>query len=84
MEEVKRDKSTRGAEMIKKTFLKKICFNGFFMYDISLITAGGDVWFEAVPVTPGCVTRTANTEKELKAILQNDVNNVVKFNQRTR
>lgn len=70
--------------MIQKTKIKTLGLRGFYVYEIYLITAGMDVWYEAVPKTPGCVTRTANTEQELKAILANDVERVTNFQQKVR
>lgn len=70
--------------MLKKTFVKTLGLRGFYVYEIYLINAGGDIWYEADPKTPGCVTRTANTEAELKIILLNDVDQIIKFQQKVR
>lgn len=64
---------------IRKWYLKRWAIGGFFQYEIHQVMAGMDLWFEATPITPGCVTRTANTEKELHTILENDCLQIIKF-----
>lgn len=67
---------------VKKTFLEKWDVAGYG-YQIYEIDAGGEKWFEANPITKG-VTRCANTEQELLIILNNDVRNIKKYQQRIR
>lgn len=74
-----------GKNGIIKWFLKTWSIKDYYLYDIYQVNAGNDIWFEAVPKTPGVVTRTAETEQILKIILENDCINAIKFQkQRTR
>ena len=67
-----------------KTFVKTICVGGFYNYCVYKITDFvGRVYFVAEPVLHG-VTRTAETETELKAILERDVEPMNQFWQKVR
>jgi len=63
---------------IQKTFLKTWCIGNFYNYNIYEVTSGKDTWLEADPITKG-VTRTAENEKVLRIILENDAININKF-----
>ena len=69
--------------MIIKTYLKTICIGNYYNYQIFEVNAGGQMWFEATPITKG-VTRTAENEQVLKIILENDAINMNKFWQKVR
>ena len=71
------------AHPIKKTFLKTWCIGNFYNYQIFEVDAGGDKWLEATPITKG-VTRTAENEKVLRILLENDAINLNKFYQKVR
>lgn len=77
----------KGASMIKKPvkkqFLKTWCIGNFYNYQIFEVDAGGEKWLEATPITKG-VTRTAENEKVLKIILENDAINMNKFWEKVR
>lgn len=68
---------------IKKTFLKTWCIGNFYNYQIHEIDAGGEKWLEATPITKG-VTRTAENEKILRILLENDAISLNKFWQKVR
>lgn len=63
---------------MKKTYLKTWEVSGYYLYDIYEVDADGQKWLIAEPKTKG-VTRCANTEQELRIILQNDANNMLKI-----
>ena len=69
---------------IKKKYLKTWAIKGFWKYDIFEIDAGGEKWLQADPITKGLVCRTAENEKILRILLENDCMNYIKFNQRVR
>lgn len=69
---------------IKKWYLKQWAIAGYFQYEIYQVVAGNLIWFEATPKTDGCVTRTANTEQELRLMLENDCLQIIKSHQRKR
>lgn len=69
--------------LVQKIYLKTICIKNFYYYQIFQIRAGSVKWLMAEPKTKG-VTRTANTEKELLAMLENDIVNVIRFEQKVR
>lgn len=69
---------------MKKTFLKHWAINNYYMYRIYTVEAGALTWLLAEPVTPNLVTRTAENEKVLKIILENDCINATRFQQRVR
>ena len=52
-----------------------------YKYTILLVSAGRDNWFEAQPLTPGVITRTAETKTVLRILLENDVINALKRKQ---
>lgn len=67
-----------------KTFVKTICVGNFYNYCVYRITDSvGRIYFVAEPITHG-VTRTAETEAELKAILERDVEPLNQFWQKVR
>lgn len=67
--------------MITKKYLKTWEIKGYYKYKIFEIDAGGETWLEANPITKG-VTRTAENEKILRILLQNDAMRMNKmFNQ---
>lgn len=68
---------------VKKTFLKTWCIGNFYNYQIWEVDAGGEKWLEATPITKG-VTRTAENEKVLRMLLENDATNLNKFWQKVR
>lgn len=67
-----------------KYFLKSWAIKNYYKYDIYQVFAGEDMWYLAEPRTPGIVTRTAENEKVLKIILENDCINAMKFSQKVR
>ena len=69
--------------LIHKTYLKTWCIGNYYNYQIFEVDAGGDKWLEATPITRG-VTRTAEDEKVLKIILENDAINLNKYWQKVR
>lgn len=69
---------------VKKRFLKTWAIANFYMYNIFEIDAGGEIWLQADPITPGAVCRTAENEKVLKILLENDAINMNKIKQRVR
>ena len=68
---------------ITKTHLKNITILDKYTYRIILVEADKNQWFEAQPVWKGTV-RTAENEKVLRIILENDAINLEKEQQRTR
>ena len=68
---------------VKKEFLKTWCIGNYYNYQIWEVTAGTLSWFEATPITKG-VTRTADSEKELRILLENDAINLNKFWQKVK
>lgn len=73
-----------GKNPVIKYYLKSWTIKNYYKYDIYQVMAGDDIWYMAEPVTPGTVTRTAENEKVLKIILENDCMNAIKFQQRVR
>lgn len=69
---------------VRKWFLKIWIIQEKFAYDLYQVMTGNDMWFMAEPRTPGIVTRTAENEKVLKIILENDCINATRFQQRVR
>ena len=69
---------------IHKWYLKSWVIKNYYKYSIYQVMTGDDIWYMAEPVTPGTVTRTAENEKVLKIILENDCMNALKSLQRTR
>ena len=63
---------------ITKTYLKTWEISGYYLYDIFEVNASGDKWLIAEPKTKG-VTRTAENERILRIILQNDAMNMLKI-----
>lgn len=74
----------KGKNPIRKWYLKTWAVRGYYQYDIYQVHAGDLMWLEATPITPGTVTRTADTETELRILLENDCMNIVKNQQRRR
>lgn len=72
------------ANRILKYYLKSWAIKNYYKYDIYQVMTGNDMWFVAEPRTPGTVTRTAENEKVLKIILENDCINAMKFSQKVR
>lgn len=68
---------------VKKRFLKTWAIANYYMYQIWEVDAGGEKWLEASPITKG-VTRTAENETVLKILLENDVKNMIQFQQKVR
>lgn len=67
-----------------KTFVKTIAIGGYYTYCVYKITDWvGRTYYCAEPVLHG-VTRTAETEEELKRILERDLNPMNQFQQRVR
>lgn len=60
---------------VKKTFLKTISVRKKYFYRLLEVDAGGESWLEAEPIGKG-VTRTAETEKILTILLENDAINL--------
>lgn len=71
------------SDLVHKKYLKTWVIGNFYQYKIFEIDAGGVKWLEANPVTVGA-TRTANTEEELKALLNNDAMNLTNFYKKVR
>ena len=69
---------------VKKRYLKTWAIANFYMYKIFEIDAGGQTWLQADPVTPGMVCRTAENEKVLKILLENDAKTMNKIKQKVR
>jgi len=63
---------------MKKTYLKTWEISGYYFYDIYEVDADGQKWLIAEPKTKG-VTRTAENEKVLRILLQNDAMNMLKI-----
>jgi len=82
MEDIKQYKNTRNP--VRKWYLKTWAIQNYYQYDIYQVFAGDDMWYMAEPRTRGIVTRTAENEKILKIILENDCINATKFQQRVR
>lgn len=70
--------------MIKKEYIKTWCIKDYYNYKIYNVIAGTDSWLMAEPITPGTVTRTAEDEKILRIMLENDCTNAIKFQQKVR
>lgn len=68
---------------ITKTHIKNITIAGKYTYRVILVEADKNQWLEAQPVWKG-ITRTAENEKILRIILENDAINLEKEQQRTR
>lgn len=68
---------------VTKTHLKTIMVGGKYIYKIMLVDADGERWLEAQPVWKG-VVRTAESEKILKIILENDAIQLNKEQQKVR
>lgn len=68
---------------IKKNYLKTWEVLGYYLYDIYEVDASGDKWLLAEPKNKG-VTRTAENEKVLRIILQNDARTMLKIQQRIK
>ena len=73
-----------GKNPVRKRYQKTWAVKGYYQYNIYQVVAGDLMWWLAEPVTPGTVTRTANTEQELRAVLENDCINIIKSQQRKR
>lgn len=71
-------------DLVKKRYLKTWAIANFYMYNIFEIDAGGDTWLQADPLTPGAVCRTAENEKVLKILLENDAQTMNKIKQKVR
>lgn len=74
----------KGQNPVRKWLLKTWAIQNYYKYDIYQVMAGDDMWFMAEPRTPMIVTRTAENEKVLKIILENDCINATRFQQRVR
>lgn len=67
-----------------KQFIKTVCIGNYYFYCFYKITDFvGQIYYVAEPVLHGC-TRTAETEEELKAILERDVKPLNEFWTRVR
>ena len=76
--------TTNRRKKVMKTFVKTICVGNFYNYCVYKITDFvGRTYYVAEPVLHGC-TRTAETEEELKAILERDVKPINEFQQKVR
>lgn len=74
----------KGNNPIRKWYQKTWAIKGYWQYDIYQVVAGNLIWFLAEPVTPGTVTRTANTEQELRITLENDCMQIIKRQKQQR
>lgn len=63
---------------VKKRYLKTWAIQNYYIYHIFEVDGGGLKWLEAVPITKGA-TRCADTETELKIMLDNDAINMTNF-----
>lgn len=70
--------------LVEKRYLKTWAIANFYMYNIFEIDASGQKWLQADPLTPGAVCRTAENEKVLKILLENDAQTMNKIKQRMR
>lgn len=62
---------------MKKIFLKEWAIKEYYKYKIYQVQTGTLSWLIAEPDTPGTATRCANTEQELRIILENDCINII-------
>ena len=70
-------------QKIKKIYLKTWAIHNYYKYDVFEIDAGGLHWIEAVPHNQG-VVRSADTEKKLRTILENDAYQMNIFQQKVK
>lgn len=63
---------------IMKWYEKRWTIANIYKYDIYQVMAGNLIWYVAEPCTKG-VMRCANTENELRTILENDCLQIIKF-----
>lgn len=75
---------TQQKPSVLKYYLKTWAIQNYYQYDIYQVMTGNDIWFLAEPRTPGIVTRTAENEKVLKILLENDCINATRFQQKVR
>ena len=68
---------------IIKYYLKRWTIQNRYKYDIHQVFAGNFIWLEATPITKG-VTRCADSEIELRILLENDAINMNKEQQKVR
>lgn len=70
--------------MIKKEYLHTICVGGFYNFNVYKVTdAGKQVWYIGEPVGHGG-TKVADTEEELRAKLELQVEPLNNFLRRLR
>ena len=70
--------------IVQKTFLRTITIQDKYAYRLLDVEAGTNHWVEAEPISRGCITRTAENEKVLRIILENDAIRLTKEQQRVR
>ncbi len=68
---------------VEKTFVKTITIQNKFSYRLLNVTAGTQEWLEAEPIGSG-ITRTAENERVLRIILENDALNANRQQPRVR
>lgn len=68
---------------IIKYYLKRWTIQNRYQYDIHQVFAGNFTWVEATPITKGIV-RCADSETELRILLENDAINMDRFAQKVR
>lgn len=66
-----------------KYYLKRWTIQNRYQYDIHQVFAGNFTWVEATPITKG-VPRCADSETELRILLENDAINMNKEQQKVR
>lgn len=66
-----------------KYYLKRWTIQNRYQYDIHQVFTGNFIWLEATPITKG-VTRCADSETELRILLENDAINMNKEQQKVR
>ena len=71
--------------VVQKHYLKTITIQDKYSYRLLDVEAGTNHWVEAEPIGGrGCITRTAENEKVLRIILENDAIRLTREQQRVR
>lgn len=67
-----------------RKYLENWVINNYYQYQVFSVDSGYDHWLEAVPQTPGVVTRIAGDRAVLREILEEDACKAVIFYQKVR
>lgn len=67
-----------------RRYLENWIILNYYQYQIYAVDSGYDYWLEAIPVTPGLVTRIAGSKMVLREILEDDALKVRDFYQKVR